>query len=535
MISRNKQIILITGLLVLSLPAFSQKKIRLENADFFEGGRKDGEKFNKFTGHVHFLQGSTEIWCDSAYFYKKENRLDANGHVRIFDTEDSVNIISRRLEYDGDSQFAQLRDNVVYREDSIVLYTDYLDYNIYTRSAIYKNGGRMNDGENILTSRKGYYDAVDKTMAFKNKVVLRNPENNLLTDSLFYDMVTRIAITVGPTEIISSDGSVVQSEEGGKFNMRYNQTTIASGEIETESYVLKGDKLFYDRDNGINRARGHVYMYFKEDNIIITGESADNNKQVGLTTVYGDPMMKKVFEGDTLYLSADTLVNVDDSLDAKKRLLAYHNVKFYRVDLQGKADSLSYFLADSTLYMYTDPVLWSEGNQIEADSIHIVFENNQISTLNLKDNSFMILQDTVKNFNQLKGKNMTGHFVDNDIQTLNVDGNSESLFYALDDKDSSLVGINKTVCSNMTIRFVNNKADNISFYKNVESTFIPPHELKEEDKQLKGFNWREPERPTLGMVLREPGTRAPEVPQEKKGSQGNPVGDNQGISGNKVN
>lgn len=488
-------------ILVVSLPAFSQRRIELLNADEIEGGRSDGKRYDKFIGNVHFIQASTEIWCDSAFLYKRQNSLDAFGHVKIFDMIDSINITANRLEYDGDSRFANLRENVIYREDSVILTTDFLDYNIQDRSAYYFNKGKINDGENVLTSNIGYYYATGKTMAFKTNVVLINPEKKLNTDSLFYDMVTKIATTIGPTEIVFSDSSVVNTDQGGTFDMRVNRTTITSGEIETESYILKGDELFYDRENGSNSARGNVYMFSKKENIIITGEAADNYEKEGYTRIFGHPVMKKVFQEDTLYLIADTLVSIEDSLDQNKRLLAYHHVEFYRNDLQGKSDSLSYVLSDSALYLYNDPLLWSQGNQIEADSIFILFRNEEIYTLNLIDNSFMILQDTVDNFNQLKGKIMTGYFANNDIQRLEVLGNSESLFFALNEDDNSLLGVNKTLCSNMTIRFKDNRASDVSFYIAVESTFIPPHELNEPDTRLKGFNWRESERPVLDEML----------------------------------
>jgi lipopolysaccharide export system protein LptA len=490
-------------------PAYSQRKVRIEHSDYTEGGRIDGQRYFKVVGNVYFIQETTNIWCDSAILYRKDNRLEAFGHIRIFDAIDSVNITSERLEYDGDSQFANLRDNVVYKEDSIILFTDFLDYDLFSRSAIYFNGGKINDGENVLTSKKGYYNATGKSMSFKTDVELVNPENTLRADSLYYDMITKIARTIGPTEIISSDGTILNSETGGEFRMRVNKTMITAGEIETESYILRGDKLFYDRDKGTNSAEGNVYMFSKEDDIIITGMAADNDEVSGITKIYGAPLMKKLFQEDTLYLAADTLVSVDDSLNVNKKLLAYNNVRFYREDLQGKADSLLYELSDSTLYLFNDPLLWTGRNQIEADSMNIVFRNNQIHTLNLQFNAFIVIQDTVENFNQLKGKNMTGYFVDNKIDRLNVDGNSESIFFALDEEDNSLTGVNKILCSSMVIRFVDNKVDNMSAYINPEATFIPPHELEEPDTRLKGFQWREMDRPTLISILTPPQASEP--------------------------
>jgi hypothetical protein len=64
----------------------------------------------------------------------------------------------------------------------------------------------------------------------------------------------------------------------------------------------------------------------------------------------------------------------------------------------------------------------------------------------------------------------------------------------------------------MIIRFVDNKVDNMSAYVNPEATFIPPHELKEPETRLKGFNWREAERPTLTSIL----TPAPKSDQEEE-------------------
>lgn len=513
----KKYFILVILMAAMLSPAFSQRRVRIEHSDYTEGGRKDGQRYFKVKGNVYFIQESTNIWCDSAFLYRKDNKLEAFGHIRIFDTIDSVTITSNRLEYDGDSQFANLRDNVIYKEDSVSLYTDFLDYDLFSKSAVFFNGGKINDGENILTSKKGYYNASGKSMSFKTDVELINPENTLRTDSLYYDMITKLARTIGPTQIISSDGTILQSEMGGDFNMRINKTTIMAGEIETESYILRGDELYYDRDKGTNSAAGNVYMFAKDDDIIITGQMADNDEANGITKIYGQPLLKKLFQEDTLYLTADTLISIDDSLDVNKKLLAYHNVRIYREDLQGKADSLIYALSDSVLFLFDDPVLWSEGNQIEADSINILFKNNQIHTLNLQFNSFMVLKDSMDNFNQLKGKNMTGNFLDNKINSLNVDGNSECIFYALDEEDQSLTGVNKILCSSMVIRFVDNKADNMSFYTNPEATFIPPHELQEPDTRLKGFAWREDERPTLENILTPPAE--PEINESDIGDE----------------
>lgn len=61
----------------------------------------------------------------------------------------------------------------------------------------------------------------------------------------------------------------------------------------------------------------------------------------------------------------------------KKRLLAYKNVKIFKSDMQGVADSLAYIPKDSTLHMYTQPILWNNENQMTADSIYMVLKNKR--------------------------------------------------------------------------------------------------------------------------------------------------------------
>ena len=48
----------------------------------------------------------------------------------------------------------------------------------------------------------------------------------------------------------------------------------------------------------------------------------------------------------------------------------------------------------------------------------------------------------------------------------------------------------------MKINFLQGKLDNITFYVMPDAKFIPPLDLKEDERQLKGFKWRAAERPT---------------------------------------
>jgi hypothetical protein len=62
------------------------------------------------------------------------------------------------------------------------------------------------------------------------------------------------------------------------------------------------------------------------------------------------------------------------------------------------------------------------------------------------------------------------------------------------------MGVNRIICSNMTIRFKEGKVNNLSFYTQPEGRVIPPHEITEEDIRLKGFTWKEQDKPSKSDV-----------------------------------
>ena len=84
-------------------------------------------------------------------------------------------------------------------------------------------------------------------------------------------------------------------------------------------------------------------MISKKENLIIYGQAADYYKAKGVIKIYDSAYLAKITDdNDTLFMSADTLVSIDNADPKKKRLLAYNKVKIFKTDLQGVADSLEY-------------------------------------------------------------------------------------------------------------------------------------------------------------------------------------------------
>lgn len=515
-------------MLLAGVSAYGQKRVRLRQADVSRGGTKDGQRVDWVIGNVIFTQNQTTIYCDSAQIFKKQNVVEAYGMVRITDG-DSVTVTARRLRYDGNERVAYLRNKVVFAKlNTATLYTDYLDYYRDRSEARYFEGGKLVDSTNTLTSKKGYYLVNSNLASFKTNVVGVNENYTLKCDTLQYNSKTKIVYFRSTTTVTDKDNQTAIYESGfydTKPDAKVSQ--ISRGIIQTPTYEMKGDKYFLDDRSKRYKANLNVVMTSKEENMTIYGDEGDYDKNKGIAKVYGNAWVAKVADdGDTLFLTADTLISVENEDPAKKRILAYNNVRIFKSDLQGTADSLVYFNADSTLVLYTNPVLWTMGNQMTGDTIRVLLHNQNIDRVYLLANAFVISEDTLNNYNQIKGRKMTALFNDENIDHVLVEGNGESIYYVLQeeekDLDSILVkivylsGMNKLICSNMKINFVEGKVDNFSAYTRPDASFIPPHELKKEDERLKGFVWRGKERPEKEDVVKTRSTAKDDKPIPKR-------------------
>lgn len=490
-------------LLTISISEINaQTKVNLRQADLLTRGQRDTEAFDRLIGNVIFEQNETVIYCDSAYFFKEKNSVEAFGNVRILEG-DSVTVTGKFLEYDGNTKQAELQRNVVFTKlATATLYTDHLYYDRTRNLAYYRDGGRLVDSINVLTSRRGYYDVNSHMASFKRNVNVKNPDYTMTSDSLQYNSRTKVIFFRTETKVVNNqDESFIY--KGGNYNTITKKSLMTQGLLEARSYTIVGKRYDLDDMRKIYKIREDVAMTYRQENLTIYGQSADHYRRSGIAKVYDKAWLAKVTDdNDTLYMTADTLVSIDSQDPKKKRLLAYNNVKVFKKNMQAVADSVEYRPADSTIYMYVNPVLWAEENQMTADSINLVIRNNTIDRIYLKRNSFIVSQDTIQNFNQIKGRMMVAEFTGSNLKQVLVQGNGESIYFALNEENTSYIGMNQIICSNIIIRFREGRVNTLSFYVNPDARFIPPHQLKEEEKKLKDFKWKQDVRPARKEVVR---------------------------------
>ena len=478
---------------------FAQTKVIVKEADLLASSQIEGVEAQRLIGSVWLIEGNTNIYCDSAYLYKVSNRAIAYGHVRIIDTVDSLDLRGDYLEYTGNIGIAKMRKNVVLKDDSTNLYTDFLDYDRATQTAYYYNGGKLVDSTNVLKSKSGYYNSETKSALFIDSVYLENPDFDLYTDSLDYSTITKVAITKGRTLGVSADGDSLKTNTGFLYKSLEKYSEVYDGWIKTADYEIKGDLLVADDSTKFYSGDGNIELWSYSDSLTVYGEHARYYKNESQVYVYENAYLKKLMQGDSLFIRGDTLKSVQNDEKNIKYLSAFHNVKLYKSDFQGAADSISYNMLDSTIYMFKAPLIWNADSQISADSLNIQLANNKVSKMFLKQNSFVITQDSSENFNQIKGREMLVDFKNGQIRKTDVFGNGESIYFAYDQKNGSL-SMNKLTCSNMALYFNKNTVSELRTYREVDGKIIPEPEIVDPEKRLRGFKWLIEQKPTLEII-----------------------------------
>jgi lipopolysaccharide export system protein LptA len=472
------------------------KQITIRNAETLLGNSENGEQ--RLLGDVQFEHEGALMYCDSAYYNTQKNMLEAFSRVHIVQG-DSINLWGDFLRYDGATRIAEVQKNVKLTDGDMTLTADAILYDMSTGIASYATGGKIINQENTLTSSIGTYTTESKTLTFKKEVVLNNPRYVMRCDTLRYQPESKTAWFLGPTTIKSTTNSDFIYCENGFYN---TDTDVCQFErnayIVTEAQRLSGDSLWYDRKNGLGKAIRNVQLVDTAQRITITGDLAVHNEKTETSTITGNTLFIQRFDKDSLFLHADTLLTItkdkeENQTEAERQVHAYHGVRIYKSDLQGKSDSLAWTSVDSTMRLFGDPVLWSGGNQLTAEYIDIIVHDGRISKLEMDNLAFIVSKDDSSQFNQIKGKHMTGHFKENELYLIEADGNAQTLYYAHD--QGLLVGINRADCRRLKINIKDDKVVSIQFYDKPDAVLYPPKEIPQSESLLKGFRWRVAEQP----------------------------------------
>ncbi len=456
-------------------------------------------------GKVVLKHDSAVMFCDSAYYNSKEKSFTAFGKIHVQspteDLKDTVELWGDSLNYSGVEKLARVRSNVILKKDSMTLYTDNLDYNISEDIGKYINGGRTINGEDTLISRQGYYYANEDELFFKEKVKIFNPKYTMYSDTLKHNTKKKISYILGPTNIVSTDtaSNFIYCENGWynhtKDVAQFNKNAILVNGKQT----LKGDSLYYDRKKRVGRAFNNVTAIDSTQNALLRGDVGEYHELTGKSLMTKRALFIQIQKGDSLFLHADTLLSMKDTLMTKTDTTAftiikgYHKVKLFKSDFQAMCDSLIYTTLDSTIELHNEPVMWSGKNQITANFVKMYTKNDELSQVFMNTDAMIVSQSDTIHFDQIKGKDMVAFFKDNKLSKIDVKEEGAVIYFGREKE--KLVGVNKLTCKDMAIYFTKNEVDTIWFYTNPEGTLYPPNYLTADELKFENFQWNDKHRP----------------------------------------
>ena len=457
------------------------------------------QEVRKLKGNVQLKQDDVLMFCDSAYLYTAKNSLTAYNNVRITQG-DSLTLTGNRLDYDGNKKYAVVKENVMLQDRQMTLTTDRLDYDMNKKVAFYLNGGTMTDAENRLYSKRGYYHAKSRDLFFRKEVELVNPQYTMNCDTLQYNIITRKAFFHGPTTIKSQNDFIYC--ETGWYNTSKNLAQFGKNAfLNSGSQYLYGDSLFYNRNKSFGKAVGNIRVIDTSENLLIEGQYAEHFANTKKTFITKKVLVTKGFEKDSLYMTGDTIRSAYDSTGKYRILRGYYHVKVYNKDFQAACDSLIYSFVDSTMDLRKDPVFWFGVYQGTAENILVHTSQNNVTRVDLNQKSFILNREDSLRYGQVKGRNMVGHFRENALYQIDVNGNGESIYYVRDD-DSAYIGMNKIASSNIKIGVKEQKVTRINFMQDPDAILYPIKEADPAQFRLQGFRWRASERPLNVEALR---------------------------------
>jgi len=449
--------------------------------------------FSKDDRQVQFEHQGANLWCDIAIYYQKENKLKALGNIRM-KQGDSVLLTSRKIDWDGNANMAKAREQVVFTNSDMTLRTDTLYFDRGKQESYYNTTGIVVDSANTLTSEIGRYFLEIKKLQFLDSVHIQNPEYTIDSEQLDYYRTSKNAYMYGPSTITGKTYKIY-CERG------FYDTKIESGygikntKINYNNRIIEGDSVYFDKASQFASATNHIKVTDTINRGVIEAHYAEVFKAMDSVFATKRAVSKSLVEQDTLYMHGDTLM-VTGKPEARI-LRAFRNAKFYKTDLSGKCDSIHFDQRSGITQLIKAPVLWNVENQMTGDSIHLItdMETEKMDSLKVINNAFIISLDSISNtgYNQAKGKDLFGKFIENELKIVDLVKNTEVIYYMYND-DNELVGINKTICSAIRMTMAENDIEDITFFTDPDGDIFPEKDLPVNSRKLKGFIWRGDER-----------------------------------------
>ena len=283
---------------------------------------------------------------------------------------------------------------------------------------------------------------------------------------------------------------------------------VKKSKINYDDRIVEGDSLYFDRNKSFASASNNITITDTLNNSIIKGHYAEVFREKDSVFITKRALAITEQENDSVFIHSDTLMITGPPDERIVR--GFYNAKMFKSNLSGKADSIhmnqktgltqliNFYNVDADAFTKkAHPVLWHYDSQITGDSIHLISNSKKetLDSLKVFNNAFVINKDSLGDgYNQISGKRLYGLFVNNELNTIDVIKNAETIYF-LRNNENELVGIDKSKSGAIKIWISENEIDELRKLNQIGGKTYPLEDFPEKEKKLKGFIWRNDERP----------------------------------------
>ncbi|MDE6536188.1 MAG: LPS export ABC transporter periplasmic protein LptC, partial [Muribaculaceae bacterium] len=479
-------------------------RVFLEQADLLKVD-PDEPNVQILVGSVTFRRGDMFMYCDSARFYtdpsQPSDSMEAFGNIRL-EQGDTLFLYGDEMEYSGYDHIATvygIDHDVRLINRDVTLTSPVIHYDMEINLGYYDQGGTLTDPQNTLSSLEGEYAPPTKEANFYGRVRLTGVNDNgdtvnVRTDTLLYNTNTRIAELPVFSRIIGKKGDIITTN--GFFNTSQNTATLLDRSMvhTTDGNTLTGDSIVYDRTTGIGEAFGSMVITDSARQVRLEGDYGYFNQQIDSAYATGNARALEYSKPDTLYLHGRE-IRTYQSPDSQRLMVANPEVRFWRVDIQGVCDSMTFVQEDSTLYMNGDPILWNDNRQIFGNIIKVHLNDSTVDRAELPDFAFVAEAVEDEFYNQMSGKSMIADFDNGDLTRLQLNGSVQAIMLP-EENDSTFNKMVSIESSYLDAYFKDRDIERARMWPETTGTVTPLYLARRSMLYLPKFRWETELRPS---------------------------------------
>lgn len=462
----------------------------------------------------------------SVYGEYAPNTKDANFRNRVHlcsrGDNDTLNIYTEALHYNTDTHIADLTEVSTITSKDGTIYTDNGVYNtetsvadLYSRSLVVTSTGKTLTGDTLFYDRNAGYGRAWGNMILNDTV----NKSKLLGDYGFYNELTDSAFVTGHAKAVdysSADSLSLHGDTIQAFRI-IKCSLVPMQQPAPPAPVLPADSMGAMPDTLAALADPLFAELTPADTVPADPLPADT---LFAEIQPADSIPAEPMPADTLFaeiqpadsVPADMLsdllpdsaamiavpLDIPDEMtelcDTTHHIVAYPNVRFFRTDLQGVCDSMTFVQKDSLLHMDIDPIVWSGERQIFGDQIIVHMNDSTADRVDLPSNAFMAEKLEDGYYNQMSGRTMVAHLAEGTLRHLDLSGNVTIVFYPMEE-DSTYNKVANAESSFLAADFEKGQIKLMKMWPQSTEVMTPLYMAKRSLFFLPNFRWEADRRP----------------------------------------